>query len=368
MKFAAIIFLQFVFVVSASAQFGQIVDQVKAGGDLSLIEKASSQICANPALEKKLEAASSCLECDKKDNGLGKAAAEITKLSQPVKSALQIQQELKFYEQFKQEKFPDTSATPEFLESFVKGFKKQIALDFEMLQLFHEKLKKQPSEDDRKRLGEKVESVQNEIRIKELQISNLNVHIENLKMLKGKAKLTDAERVKLLEAQYFLSLNTSQTKYQNCGMSVAEQMAIQYYCGSGYNQLNNSLRSSDPTQKNKYNAIVDVLNSGLKKLHNYEGFAFRIGTLPPAVLEQHKVGNIVTYPAFTSSSVSLTYAKVTSATHVFAIKSKTGHYVQPYSGFKEEEEVLFGSGTKFKVLSREESGKEIHFVLEEITQ
>jgi hypothetical protein len=119
------------------------------------------------------------------------------------------------------------------------------------------------------------------------------------------------------------------------------------------------------TKASQYSNFVEVLNSALSKLPNYTGEVYRGTILPPNALAEHQVGAIVTYKAFTSASIGNGHNEI----HRFLIHSKTGKRITPFSVFSGEEEVLFQSGTQFRIMSRSElSDKEgaVDFELDEV--
>lgn len=136
-----------------------------------------------------------------------------------------------------------------------------------------------------------------------------------------------------------------------CGMTTAEIWTIYNYTTSNYREINTALRA-DPVLP-KYQNYRDIFNSALAKIKKFSGEVKRGASLPPQIFAQHQVGAVVTYPAFTSTST----AKAWSGAQQFVIKSKAGHYVEPISAHRGENEVIFPAGSKFKVLSIEPTAK-----------
>lgn len=135
-----------------------------------------------------------------------------------------------------------------------------------------------------------------------------------------------------------------------CNISDLDVFAISIYSGSQYKVLNDTLRKGTPEEVAKYQFLIDAINAGLEKLQPYEGVVRRgIALLPPAVMKQYCKGCVVEEKAFTSTTINSSYSK---APLQFVIHSKTGAYIAPLSSAPMEEEVLFKSGTRFKVLSK----------------
>ncbi len=122
--------------------------------------------------------------------------------------------------------------------------------------------------------------------------------------------------------------------------------------------INGNLR--DPTNHEKLQEIqpyVDTLNLGLSRLPNYIGVVSRGVHLPDIVLRQHAPGALVEYKAFTSTTCD---PAGYPATHKLVIQSYTGKHIDDFSTCKGEREVLFRSGTKFRVLKVEDGNQSAH--------
>ncbi|EIT90869.1 MULTISPECIES: ADP-ribosyltransferase [Mycobacteroides] len=129
-------------------------------------------------------------------------------------------------------------------------------------------------------------------------------------------------------------------------------LAMADYTGDGYRELNTALRSGtlDASQQ----ARIDAINNALAKMPKYEGPVFRGTDLPADVLARYQPGTVVTESAFTSTSTNAAIAKSADfAGNVeFRIISNSGRDVSAVSNFAHEQEILFSSGSKFYVASR----------------
>lgn len=144
-----------------------------------------------------------------------------------------------------------------------------------------------------------------------------------------------------------------------CGMTRQEYSGIRNYTQFLYSCLNRSLYSG---KGEKFNLLTSTINQALDRLPRYEGFVFRGTHLPKKVLKQHREGKIVNYPAFTSTS---TTQMITDGFghggQNFLIYSTTG---RPIMGINpDEKEVLFKTGTKFKILKAHSN----YFIMREVT-
>lgn len=148
-----------------------------------------------------------------------------------------------------------------------------------------------------------------------------------------------------------------------CGMTRQEYTGLLNYMGSLYSCLNRSLYTG---QGEKFNLLTTTINSALERFPRYEGFVFRGSYLPQNVIDQHKEGAVVDYPAFTSTSTDQSVSEnFNGGSHhigqMFLIYSKSG---RPIMGVNAgEREVLFKAGTKFKVLKAQNN----HFIMREVT-
>ncbi len=135
--------------------------------------------------------------------------------------------------------------------------------------------------------------------------------------------------------------------FNKFGLTDAEIAMLGTYTGHGHKVLNAALREKGINLK-EVRPFIETLNSALQKLPNYAGLVTRSSTwMPPSELAEHQVGNIVTYPAYTSAS-----ARGGAGRLLFKIRSKSGKQLFKLSMNPVEDEVLFLPGTRFKVLKR----------------
>jgi hypothetical protein len=131
-----------------------------------------------------------------------------------------------------------------------------------------------------------------------------------------------------------------------------ELSALTDYTGTGHADLNSALRSDavDATQ----HARIEALNKALEKLPPYHGPVVRGANLPPEVLAQYLPGEVVTEPAFlsTTTNPAIAQSPAFSGNVELRILSTTGRDLSSVSILPHEREILFPAGTKFYVLSR----------------
>lgn len=194
------------------------------------------------------------------------------------------------------------------------------------------------------------------------QATELEKTIKQRKLKKVSKGEADRQDLAALEKIAIDRMSVDPEDPQYCGMSIAEIQALQDYTSNGYQKLNEILRFSAGEKNEAYEAYRDVLNSALKKLNSYKGPVLRGTTLSPEQVALHQVGTIVTYPAFTSTSVTSGFG----GDQRFVIQSKNGHFIAPFSSSKTENEVLFPANTKFKVLNVEKTNDKTEITLEEV--
>jgi hypothetical protein len=130
-------------------------------------------------------------------------------------------------------------------------------------------------------------------------------------------------------------------------LSHPEAAHVVAYTGSGYREINKGLRAGTTTADQWDH--INSLNNALGKLPNHEGTVYRKADLNPETAVLYKKGDVIEEKAFTSSSKN---SGTWYGQYRFEIASRTGKDVQKYSLHKSEAEVLFRSGTKFRVVER----------------
>ncbi len=188
-------------------------------------------------------------------------------------------------------------------------------------------------------------------RISELEAELKPLDPGNASVLK--AKIDDLDK----KAEMILSFQKQNPGYQDCGMSVAERLAILWYTGSHYRKLNQALLAGGENAK-KFEPFRQVLESALAKLAPYQGTVVQSTNLNDMNLAEYQVGSVLIHPSFTSAALGAGWNGKTN----FIIKSKTGKYVGSHSAVFQENEVVFSTKSKFKVLETDGS----NIVLEQV--
>lgn len=176
----------------------------------------------------------------------------------------------------------------------------------------------------------------------------------------------NAKRNECLNAKNIYQSVASQlndNKSGTCGMKPEELVAIKFYSDSGYGCMNTQLRKKKEDQNPKLTPLLKFMDSGLAKIPSYQGLVRRGGSLPVAVREQHKVGTVVKYDAYTSTSTQSGF----NGTDMFMMYSKQGKPIMGFSSHSGEYEVLFPAGTQFKVLDVSSKNGINYYVMKEVS-
>ena len=147
-----------------------------------------------------------------------------------------------------------------------------------------------------------------------------------------------------------------------CNLTPEEFLAINDYSGEYYQCMNAYLRQNK-VKSPEIEGYIQKLNSALDKLPNYEGIVIRGADLSPELAKIHSVGAVVTYNAFTSTSTE----DLAWGNDRFIILSKTGKPIMSFSSHNNENEILFKSGTQFKILSMFKENNLTFYVMKEVT-
>lgn len=150
-----------------------------------------------------------------------------------------------------------------------------------------------------------------------------------------------------------------------------EKAIIYNYSDIGYESLNETLRDGkDLPEFGKY------LNYALKKLPDYKLICYRSIRVSKSKLQEYydafTNNSIIIEKSFLSCSKSRLVASGFSSSPLFIISSKRGKEIEKIAKFgidtgENEKEVLFMSGSKFKVMDiTEEADKTIRITLEEV--
>lgn len=151
-------------------------------------------------------------------------------------------------------------------------------------------------------------------------------------------------------------------------LNIYEKALIYYYSIDGYEQLNEDLRDGKPNDYEVY------LNQALDKLPDYKRLVFRGVDLTQGQIDEYQKacseGELVVKSAFVSASQSYFIAQQFSrGSVVFEILSMTGKAIGQLSFYQDsqsENEILFKSKCKFRVLTVDDSQHFVTIYLEEI--
>lgn len=132
-----------------------------------------------------------------------------------------------------------------------------------------------------------------------------------------------------------------------------EMESVNDYTSSNYRKINKELRNPPPSEETQIK--IDNINNAIDKLPKFKGELYRGMSLPSNIdklLEEWQKGNAIKMDSFTSTSIDNKVSKSFGDFQIKLIsKGKNGADISSLSGLEEEKEVLFKSGTNFKVKS-----------------
>lgn len=147
-------------------------------------------------------------------------------------------------------------------------------------------------------------------------------------------------------------------KAENSALTWDEEHAITRYVGGEAFSLNDTIRRGLALTEDQA-AWANHIDAGLDKMPYYEGRIQRSLQFPDddAVqdfLQEHKVGDVVEYPAYTSMSSSETAYNPNGQVQLVVLHSRRGRDIMQYN--PNEQEVLYPRGMKFFVQDIETKG------------
>ncbi len=139
----------------------------------------------------------------------------------------------------------------------------------------------------------------------------------------------------------------------------AKQELIYEYSSFCYGPINQTLWGSLLLNPEATLQLAEQLDLILCELPEVVGTTYRGLKLSLTQLKEFRAGNLVTLPAFTSTSLDISTACGFSGNAMMVIHSKTGRSISDFAQKPEEEEVLMRPGTEFKVVAVNTNEKEI---------
>jgi len=130
---------------------------------------------------------------------------------------------------------------------------------------------------------------------------------------------------------------------------IEDLVAVKGYITEDYGVIDAALRQVDMAELERLDAYIRVATSGLYQLPAYRGSVYRGATLSDEIVARYIPGAIVREHAFVSTVANP--AIRFSGNTMFVIASVNGRDVSMFSDHPEEGEVVFFTGTLFKVLA-----------------
>lgn len=148
-------------------------------------------------------------------------------------------------------------------------------------------------------------------------------------------------------------------------LSDDEQYAINQYISPESYKINEALRDGLKLTEQQ-EEVVKNLDKALNKFPDYEGNVNRSLIINENELNRflqiHKIGNNVSYKAYTSTTIASRYNDLSNIE--LHIKSKKGKDIRKYN--KEEQEILFKRNSEFKVIQVKKENRVYHIYMKEL--
>ncbi len=146
-----------------------------------------------------------------------------------------------------------------------------------------------------------------------------------------------------------------------------EKRALNWYMGSSSYKVNDKLRSNTELKETEQE-YIESLDSALDKMPNYVGdltrsLDFQNQLELEKFIEAHKVGNIIRYPAYTSTTTGETY-NPSGQVQITILNSNNGKDIRSYN--KSEQEVLYKRNSAFIITNSELIDGTYYIELEEM--
>ena len=133
------------------------------------------------------------------------------------------------------------------------------------------------------------------------------------------------------------------------GINIEDLVAVKGYIGEDHALLDEPLRRLDMPKLKELDPYIRLATYGLFQLPAYQGPAFRGVSLAPETAARYVPGRVVREHAFvcTVANPSIAFPGNT----LFVIASVNGRDVSMLADHPKEREVVFFTGTRFKVLA-----------------
>jgi len=181
--------------------------------------------------------------------------------------------------------------------------------------------------------------------------------------------MTEQEMTEFLTKEQFRDVENHLEKAEiqetllKYNLSKVEATSIIAYTLNLYRTLNPASRINKLSKEQR--SFIERLHSSLDKMPKYQGVTYRKVELSTKDLERYKKGAVVTEGAFTSTTKKAK-SNDFNGNVKFVIVGKSGREIEDISFYPYEKEVLFKTGTTFKVIEQTVEYDSIVIKLEEI--
>lgn len=186
--------------------------------------------------------------------------------------------------------------------------------------------------------------------MKQQELKAIKANINNRQAV---IDLLGKDEYELIE-KHLLSNKSIKAKAKKYGLLPHEVVVLNRYTGNLHSQLNQMLLGKiEPVSQDRKNqlAVVPALKAALDKLPDYQGTVIRRVSFDAETLARHKIGALVEYDNFSSSTYDSKEDVYPKLPHRLIIESKTGKKIDWLSSKADQKEVLFPP-MKFVVKNR----------------
>ncbi|MBF0136523.1 MAG: ADP-ribosyltransferase [Magnetococcus sp. DMHC-1] len=155
-------------------------------------------------------------------------------------------------------------------------------------------------------------------------------------------------------------------------LSIVDLATLRNYTGltqthtgeRNHQQINRALRNENRAELIRLAPLIATLEAALAKLPNHVGDVVRATDLPENVANHIVPGGTYSDAGFMSTAIGETGFK---GKYMFYIKSRTGKWIEPFSFYPEQKEVLYPPEKEFTIKDVEEGlNNKIKVWLEEV--
>ena len=194
-----------------------------------------------------------------------------------------------------------------------------------------------------------------------------NVHTKKWLSAEEKEKFEFRKTIGLRDERQMAAQRIQKVEELNSKLTAHQEDAINQYISSSSYNINEKLRQNLPLTDEE-NVFIINMDKALDKMPKYEGdltrsLFFDYENDLNNFLEKHQVGNVVEYPAYTSTTFGNTY-NPNGQVQLYIFDSKKGRNISSFNN--KEKEVLYQRNSDFVVERIYKNNNKTHILLKEV--